>query len=446
MFQSFFPRPLFLFGSFALWALACVLLWHTVGQSAGETLSLGEWFGFVHLDNGALEALQNEAAKFNAKSDPAHVQLVESQIAALQSAATFWVYQYLVPCYGLFAACWYIMSSHKWTTWSIFGSALIIFLTWFQVQLDVLINEWFGDFYNMIQSMFSDPGSITTDEYYPRLMTFFLIAGVFIVVRTLGSFFIQHYNFRWRTAMNEYYTEKWSRIRHIEGASQRVQDDTMRFADIMESLGSGFLDAIMTLIAFLPILWMLSARFISAIPVVGPVAHGLVIVAVCWSVIGTILLALSGYKLPMLKFHNQRVEHAYRKELVFGEEDAARAQPMALRELFGEVRINYFRMYFHYMYFNLVRYSYLQAGVLVPYIALAPTLASKEAILAGFTLGVMQQIVRAFGRVESSFQYLVLNWPTIIEMLSIFKRLRSLDRAINDYPLPEVDATPPASS
>jgi peptide/bleomycin uptake transporter len=446
MFQSFFPRPILFFGSFALWALACVVFWHTLGQHTGEMLALGEWFGFVHLDYGALETLQNEAVKLGAKSDPAHMKLVQTQIAALQSAATFWTYQYLIPCYGLFIACWYFLSSHKWIKWSLFGSALIIFLTWFQVQLDVMINEWFGDFYNMIQSMFADPGSIASEEYYARLMTFFVIAGVFTIVRTLGSFFMQHYDFRWRTAMNEHYTGKWSHIRHIEGASQRIQDDTMRFADIMESLGAGFLDAVMTLIAFLPILWMLSAKFISAIPVVGPIAHGLVIVAFCWSVIGTILLALSGHKLPMLKVHNQRVEHAYRKELVFGEEDVSRAQPVTLRELFGEVRTNYFRIYFHYMYFNLVRYSYLQAGVLVPYIALAPTLVSKEAILAGFTLGVMQQIVRAFGRVESSFQYLVLNWPTIIEMSSIFKRLRSLDRAINDLPLPKVDATPPEGS
>lgn len=403
-------------------------------------LTLGEWFGFAHLDFGLLERLQNEVGKFSSKTDPEHIKLVQDQIAALESAATFWVYQYLLPCYGIFVGCWYFTSSHKWLKWSLFGSALIIFFTWFQVQLDVMLNEWFGGFYNMIQIMFAKPGTIESSEYYARLSTFFTIAAVYVIIRTLGSYFIQHYNFRWRAALNEHYSAKWSCIRHIEGASQRVQDDTMRFAEIMEGLGSGFLDAVMTLIAFLPILWMLSTKYISEIPVFGPIAHGLVIVAVCWSVIGTIVLALTGYYLPKLKFHNQRVEHAYREELVYGENDITRAQPMTLLELFGHVRTNYFRMYFHYMYFNLVRYSYLQAGVLVPYLALAPTLLSKEAILAGFTLGVMQQTVRAFARVESSFQYLVLNWPTIIEMLSIHKRLKGLDHAIKDLPLPKIDA------
>lgn len=439
MFRSFFPRPILFFSSFTLWAFACLWFWFTKGQATGEMFSIGDWFGFTQLDYGLLERLQIEAGSFDIKTAPEHIKLVQSQIAALESAATFWSYQYLIPCYGLFIASWHIGSSHKWLKWSLYGSALIIFFTWFLVQLDVMINEWFGGFYNMVQRLFTEPGTITNEEYYGRLFTFFWIAGIFVIVATLGRFFIQHYNFRWRTAMTEHYTENWGRIRHIEGASQRVQDDTMRFADIMEGLGTGLLDAVMTLVAFLPILWMLSTRYIHAIPVVGEIAHGLVIVAICWSGIGTLVVALSGYHLPMLKVKNQAVEHAYRKEMVFGEEDAGRAQPQTMSELFKDVKTNYFRIFFHFTYFNLIKISYLQVGALVPYIALAPTLMSKEAILAGFTLGVMQQIVRAFGRVESSFQYLVHSYATIIELLSIHRRLDSVDRAIAGLPLNKID-------
>jgi len=71
---------------------------------------------------------------------------------------------------------------------------------------------------------------------------------------------------------------------------------------------------------------------------------------------------------------------------------------------------------------------------MVPYIALGPTIAA-----GGFSLGVMQQIVRAFGRVESSFQYLVNSWTTIIELLSIYKRLKAFEAAIANLPLPEID-------
>jgi len=56
-----------------------------------------------------------------------------------------------------------------------------------------------------------------------------------VVVAT--SFFVSHYVFRWRTAMNDYYVARWGEVRTIEGAAQRIQEDTMRFADIVETLG-----------------------------------------------------------------------------------------------------------------------------------------------------------------------------------------------------------------
>jgi len=82
--------------------------------------------------------------------------------------------------------------------------------------------------------------------------------------------------------------------------------------------------------------------------------------------IGTALLAIAGIRLPGLEFRNQRVEAAYRKELVLGEDNADRAQAPTLQELFRAVRANYFRLYLNFLYFNIVRYGYLQAGVLVP--------------------------------------------------------------------------------
>ena len=53
--------------------------------------------------------------------------------------------------------------------------------------------------------------------------TFLGIALVAVVVGVLSLFFVSHYVFRWRTAMNDYYMQHWPRLRHIEGASQRVQ-------------------------------------------------------------------------------------------------------------------------------------------------------------------------------------------------------------------------------
>ena len=258
----------------------------------------------------------------------------------------------------------------------------------------------------------------------------FLAIAVFVFTR----FFISHYIFRWRTAMNDYYTYHWHELRHIEGASQRIQEDTMRFASIMEGLGVAMVDAIMTLFAFLPVLWSLS-QYVEELPVVGAIPHPLFVAAIVWSVFGTGLLAFVGIKLPGLEFKNQRVEAAYRKELVYGEDDPDRAQPPSLIQLFGNVRRNYFRLYFHYMYFNIARSLYLQADNIFVYLILVPTIAAGT-----ITFGILQQILTAFSQVSNSFQYLVNSWTTIVEMLSVYKRLVSFEAAISGKPLPGIDS------
>lgn len=318
--------------------------------------------------------------------------------------------------------------SRRWLPWSIFGTALILLATWYRVQLDVQINEWFGSFYDLVQKALTTPGSITAPQYWQQITTFFSIAMIYITVAVLVEFFTRHYVFRWRQAMNDYYMAHWPRLRDVEGAAQRVQEDTMRFARIVEGLGVELMRSLMTLAAFLPILWTLSDQ-ITELPILGAIPHSLVWVSIGWALFGTALLAVTGVMLPGLEFQNQRVEAAYRKELVYGEDDPTRASPPVAAALFHQVRRNYFRLFFHYLYFDVVKWSYLQASVLVPLVAMGPT------VIAGvFTLGVFQQIARAFDKVTESFQYLVLSWSTIIELVSIYKRLRAFEARIHGEP------------
>ena len=105
-----------------------------------------------------------------------------------------------------------------------------------------------------------------------------------------------------------------------------------------------------------------------------------------------------------------------------------------MAELFANVRRNYFRLYFNYMYFHVARILYLQTDAILPYIVLVPTIAAGK-----ITFGTLQQILGAFSEVRTSFQYLVNSWTTIVELLSIYKRLRGLDAAIRGEPLPDID-------
>jgi len=124
-----------------------------------------------------------------------------------------------------------------------------------------------------------------------------------------------------------------------------------------------------------------------------------------------------------------------------GEEQPAEASPPKLHELFQAVRQNYFRLYWNYTYFNLGRIFYLQADNLFPYVILIPSLVAGK-----IALGPMQQILRAFGEVRSAFQFLINSWATIVEMQSIYKRLRAFDAVLHDQPLGPLELAGSAST
>ena len=316
--------------------------------------------------------------------------------------------------------------TRKWLLWSWLGSFAILSSLWVQVQIDVKINEWFGQFYDMIQKALGSPNAITIGEYWASLLSFIYLAGIYVGIAVAVSFFTAHFLFRWRTAMVEWYHSVYEKARTIEGASQRVQEDTIKFTRIMEGLGTSFIEAIMVLIQFTPILIGLSV----GIPIFffGDWQYGLVTGALVWSIGGTLFLVGLGWLLRLVgvEYDLQKKEAAYRKILVIAEDDG-NIRPKRIDELFADVRSIHFLSYLRYLYFNVGRIAYLQANVLSAYVFLAP------AIVAGaVTLGVMQQIIRAFGRVEGSMQYLLKAWPTIIELASVYKRLREFERQIKE--------------
>ena len=93
----------------------------------------------------------------------------------------------------------------NWYLWSWLGSSIILSSLWIQVKIDVKINEWFGEFYDMIQKALGAPNAITIEEYWASLLSFIILAAMYVGVAVLVSFFTSHYLFRWRAAMVEWY-------------------------------------------------------------------------------------------------------------------------------------------------------------------------------------------------------------------------------------------------
>ena len=93
----------------------------------------------------------------------------------------------------------------KWFLWAYLGSAIILSSLWITVQIDVMINEWFGEFYDMIQKALGAPNAITMDEYTGGLWSFAKLAAIAIALGLATSFLTAHFLFRWRASMVEFY-------------------------------------------------------------------------------------------------------------------------------------------------------------------------------------------------------------------------------------------------
>nr|WP_314179950.1 putative transporter [uncultured Campylobacter sp.] len=312
-------------------------------------------------------------------------------------------------------------ANKKWAAWAYFGLAALLISTYAQVQMIVLLNNWYKDFYDILQNVKDH----TIEDFWTCVLRFAKIAFPYVLLATMTNYFTRLWTFKWREAMTFDYIKYWRNVKtDIEGSSQRIQEDIYRFAKVVENLGSQVADAVMTLIAFIPILWALSGQV--DIPVLGKSEGSLVWIALTVSIGGLAISWFVGIKLPGLEYNNQKVEAAFRKELVYAEDDKANyGAPEKLEGLFQGLKRNYYRLFLHYGYFDIWRYMFGQSMVIVPLIAMGPS------VLAGsITLGVMMQVVNAFSQVRGSLAVFMNNWTVITELRSIHKRLKEFEKNI----------------
>ena len=333
--------------------------------------------------------------------------------------------------------------SREWALWAWGGGSLLAISLWVQVQITVAINKWYGGFYNLLQTSgeYKDKSAEGIALFYDKLISFdywlngfegdpsfAVLAFPYVILAVLTGWFTRIYGLRWRQAITFNYIPRWRTVKEeIEGASQRIQEDCNRFARIVESLGLQVVRAVMTLVAFIPVLWGLSQHV--DIPFFSDIPGSLVWTALVVSLGGIIISWFVGIKLPGLEYNNQKVEAAFRKDLVFAENDKVNyAQPETLWSLFTGIRFNYHRLYMHYGYFDCWAISYDQFMVIVPYLIVGPSLFTGAVLL-----GVVVQVSNAFAKVHGGFALFLHNWTTINELRSIVKRLNEFEQNLEKY-------------
>ncbi|WP_085907564.1 putative transporter [Kiloniella majae] len=333
--------------------------------------------------------------------------------------------------------------SKEWALWAYGGGLLLLSIVWIQVQFSVIFNEWYQRFYDLLQNAgdYKDNPERGIQLFYETLfgldflntwsredISFLIAAMPMILLGTFANWFTRIYVLRWRQAMTFNFIPRWRTVKQeIEGASQRIQEDCYRFASIVEHLGTDIVNSLLTLIAFIPILWSLSDKV--ELPYIRDIEGSLVWLSLIVSIGGIVISWIVGSKLPGIEYDKQKTEAAFRKDLVLGEEDKSKyAQPANLFSLFIGVKFNAHRLFKHYSYFDIWRYSYKQLMIIAPFIVMGPSLFTGTILL-----GVLMQTSNAFGQVHGSFSYFLDNWVIITELRSIHKRLHEFEKNLQKY-------------
>jgi len=322
----------------------------------------------------------------------------------------------------------YWFSEEKWSARLLL--AAIIVLTLGTVWINVEINQWQNAFFNSLQDK-------KQDDFFALLMKFGWLAAAYIVMAVYQLYLNQWLQIRWRRWMTDLYLGEWLKDRTYysmqladrgtDNPDQRIAEDFRLFIAQTLSLGLGFLNALVTLVSFVGILWGLSG--VSDFTVNGTtyeVSGYMVWVALVYAIVGTWLTHLIGKRLIGLNFDQQRFEADFRFALVRFRENAegvalygGEAQELAgFRRRFGNVIANWIGIMVQQKRLTWFTAGYGQAAIIFPYIVAAPRYFS-----GAMPLGGLVQTASAFGQVQGALSWFIDAYTTFAEWRASADRL-----------------------
>jgi peptide/bleomycin uptake transporter len=355
-----------------------------------------------------------------------------------------------------------------------------------QVHMQVLINTWYGNFYDLLQNVQKH----TVDEFYGKLGEFMVLA-LWLVVFAVNTYACSRfYSFAWRRAIFTNYLPLWAHTpKKLEGECQRLQEDAKRFAATVDALGLLVAKAAITLASFVPVLWALSKGV--SVTVLEKIPNELLGLMCLVGVGGMLLWVLRklflrdrsllymipeksflwigvfglwlytlingltigpDFGIPPLKFMNGSLVWIALFVTIGGmvvswyvgyrlpglEYDNQKAEATLRTELELAVQFNTkheliprFLTLFtgvqtnYYRLFRNYAYFDMWSTLFGQALVIVPYLIMGQSLFAGtITLGILMQVGNAFDKVQGSFSVFIDNWPTVNELRSIHKRLK----------------------
>ncbi|MBZ0149313.1 MAG: ABC transporter ATP-binding protein/permease [Pseudorhodoplanes sp.] len=305
------------------------------------------------------------------------------------------------------------------------------------VYLAVLIANWNASFFNALERR-------DWDAFSHQLIVFCLIVLGAAAITASNYFCGQTLQIRWRRWLTANYVSSWMsdgkhyRVRfvapEVDNIHLRIASDVYLFIQRTHELTTGLIGSVTTLFTFAYILWGLSA--ITPLPMFGvdwSFPGYLIVGALAYALIGTLVAHWIGWRLIPLNFSQQRFESDFRFAIVRA---ADHSEPVALMQ--GE---SVERAELQNRFSNLVRNwtalvarqtkltgfigGYAQASTVVP------VLINSPAFLAGaIPLGTLMQSAFAFQRVEGAFAFCLSAYSKLAEWKAYMDRLWQFEQAM----------------
>lgn len=299
------------------------------------------------------------------------------------------------------------------------------------VGLEVLFTDWYNYFYNALQDY-------KKAQAIDLLVIFVFLAAVFIVVAVYRFYLQQYLGLRWRRWLTDQFISRWLKHRsyyylenfdhQTDNPDQRIQEDIGSLVLLSLELLIGVATSIVTILAFVAILWSLSGVISLHLGKLGEwhVPGYLVWVSLIYSAIGTVLAFKIGRPLVSLNFEQQRREanfryaavdlrtHAENVALYKGEKQ----QKGMLNQLVTRFLDNWYMIILRQKLLLWFTSGYNQVAVLVPIVVAFPNYFNKV-----FKLGGWMQTLAAFGKIQDAMSFLVNSYTRIAEWQAVMRRL-----------------------
>lgn len=302
-------------------------------------------------------------------------------------------------------------------------------LVWVEVQF----NDWNKGFYDTFEHK-------DRLGFYLELGRFGFLAVLFIVLAVYKQYLQQMLMIEWRAWLTDTYLQDWLdgqayyRLqlldRGTDNPDQRIADDLNGFVDLTLSLSLGLLSAIVTLVSFVGILWVISGP----LEVGGVTIPGYMVwVALLYAIAGTWLTHLIGQPLIGMNFARQRVEADFRFALVRLRENSegvalyrGEAGELAgFKARFADVIAKWWAIMEKQKQITWFTAFYAQLAIIFPFVVSAPRYFSGAA-----PLGSIFQTASAFGQVQGALSWFIGAYPSFANWRATVERLTGFTQAL----------------